>query len=126
VTELIRTLIDEHEMGWNEAWEITQATCGYTNHTLMPEAHERWPVDRFECVLPRHLQILHEINHRFLGQVAARWPGEQYRLEQLSLIEEGSAILACTDVRVDPRAMFDVQAFRYKSYVVLALPLRVA
>jgi starch phosphorylase len=90
VTELMRTLVDEHEMGWDEAWEITQASCGYTNHTLMPEALERWPVDMFERVLPRHLQILHEINHRFLKQVAARWPGDQRRLERMSLIEEGS------------------------------------
>jgi starch phosphorylase len=89
VTELMRTLIDEHEIGWDEAWEITQASCGYTNHTLMPEALERWPVEMFERILPRHLQILHEINHRFLGQVAARWPHDQRRLERMSLIEEG-------------------------------------
>jgi starch phosphorylase len=89
VTELMRTLIDEHEIGWDEAWEITQASCGYTNHTLMPEALERWPVEMFERILPRHLQILYEINHRFLGQVAARWPGDQRRLERMSLIEEG-------------------------------------
>jgi starch phosphorylase len=90
VTELMRTLIDEHEMRWDEAWEITQATCGYTNHTLMPEALERWPVEMFERVLPRHLQILYEINHRFLDQVATRWPGDHKRLERMSLIEEGS------------------------------------
>jgi starch phosphorylase len=90
VTELMRTLIDEHEMAWDEAWEITQASCGYTNHTLMPEALERWPLTMFERVLPRHLQILHEINHRFLGSVAARWPGDQQRLARMSIIEEGS------------------------------------
>ncbi len=90
VTELMRTLIDEYEMGWDEAWEITQATCGYTNHTLMPEALERWPVEMFGVVLPRHLQILHEINSRFLQQVAARWPGDESRLQRMSLIEEGN------------------------------------
>jgi starch phosphorylase len=89
VTELMRTLIDEHEMSWEEAWEITQASCGYTNHTLMPEALERWPVEMFDRVLPRHLQILYEINRRFLAQVAARWPGEHQRIDRMSLIEEG-------------------------------------
>ena len=90
VTELMRTLIDEHEVSWEEAWEITQAACGYTNHTLMPEALERWPLEMFERVLPRHLQILYEINHRFLGEVEARWPGDQQRLKRMSLIEEGT------------------------------------
>jgi glycogen phosphorylase len=90
VTELMRTLVDEHEMAWEEAWEITQASCGYTNHTLMPEALERWAVDMFERVLPRHLQILYEINHRFLKQVKARWPGDKARQQRMSLIEEGT------------------------------------
>ena len=93
VLELMRTLIDEHEVEWDEAWEITQASCGYTNHTLMPEALERWPVEMFAQVLPRHLQILHEINHRFLKQVASRWPGDQHRLQRMSLIEEGTSQL---------------------------------
>ena len=91
VTELMRTLVDEHEINWEEAWDITQAACGYTNHTLMPEALERWPVDLFERVLPRHLQILYEINHRFLKKVAARWPGDEERLERMSLIQEGAS-----------------------------------
>ncbi len=90
VAELMRTLVDEHDIPWDEAWEITQAVCGYTNHTLMPEALERWPVDLFERVLPRHLQIIYEINHRFLGEVAKRWPGDEGRLQRMSLIEEGS------------------------------------
>jgi starch phosphorylase len=89
VTELMRTLVDEYEMDWDEAWQITQATCGYTNHTLMPEALERWSIEMFQEVLPRHLQILHEINQRFLTQVANRWPGETDRLGRMSLIEEG-------------------------------------
>jgi starch phosphorylase len=90
VLEVMRTLIDEHEVNWEDAWEITQASCGYTNHTLMPEALERWPIDMFGQVLPRHLQILHEINHRFLRQVADRWPGDQQRLQRMSLVEEST------------------------------------
>jgi starch phosphorylase len=89
VAELMRTLIDEHDLVWEEAWQITQAVCGYTNHTLMPEALEKWSVELFERVLPRHLQIIYEINHRFLGEVSARWPGDEGRLERMSLIEEG-------------------------------------
>ena len=89
VAELMRTLVDEHDLAWEEAWEITRAVCGYTNHTLMPEALEKWPVDLFGKVLPRHLQIVYEINHRFLQQVDRRWPGDQGRQQRMSLIEEG-------------------------------------
>jgi starch phosphorylase len=88
VAELMRTLVDEHAMEWDEAWQITQATCGYTNHTLMPEALERWPVEMFERLLPRHLQIIYEINHRFLTQVEQRWPGQVARMQKMSVIEE--------------------------------------
>jgi glycogen phosphorylase len=90
VVELMRTLVDEHNVDWDEAWEITQASCSYTNHTLMPEALERWPVTLFEKLLPRHLQIIYEINHRFLRQVDQRWRGDGGRLSRMSLIEEGS------------------------------------
>ncbi len=90
VAELLRTLIDEHGMEWDKAWKITQAVCGYTNHTLMPEALEKWPVELFERVLPRHLQLIYEINRRFLDAVADRWPGDTGRLERMSLIEEGN------------------------------------
>src|SRR5579863_1083971 len=90
VLELMRTLVDEHEIAWEEAWEITQAACAYTNHTLMPEALERWPLNMFERVLPRHLQILYEINHRFLKQVEARWPADPSRQARMSLIEGNS------------------------------------
>lgn len=88
VAELMRTLVDEHDVDWEEAWEITQAVCGYTNHTLMPEALEKWPVWLFERVLPRHLQIIYEINRRLLEQVSVRWPGDLGRIQRMSLIEE--------------------------------------
>ena len=89
VTELMRTLIDEHNMGWDEAWELTQATLSYTNHTLLPEALEKWPVPLMEYVLPRHQQIIYEINHRFLKQVSSHWPNDSDRLRRMSVIEEG-------------------------------------
>jgi len=87
VAELMRMLVDEQHLPWEEAWRITVATLGYTNHTLLPEALERWPVPLFERVLPRHLQIVHEINRRFLDQVEARWPGDGARRARLSIIE---------------------------------------
>jgi glycogen phosphorylase len=89
VAELMRLLIDEQALPWEFAWDITQATLGYTNHTLMPEALEKWSVELFERVLPRHLQIIYEINHRFLEQVGETWPGDEERVRRLSLIEEG-------------------------------------
>lgn len=88
VAELMRVLVDEHGIGWEQAEDLTRAVCGYTNHTLMPEALERWPVSLMEYVLPRHLQIILEINHRFLGEVRSRWPGQEHRAARMSLIEE--------------------------------------
>src|SRR5947209_5727782 len=88
VAELMRLLVDEQHIQWERAWEITQATCSYTNHTLMPEALERWPVELFEKVLPRHLQLIYEINNRFLQTVTKQWPGEDDRFRELSIIEE--------------------------------------
>jgi glycogen phosphorylase len=88
VAELMRFLVDEHDVPWEKAWRITTATCAYTNHTLLPEALERWPVDLLEHVLPRHLQIIYEINRRFLDGVAGRWPGDTARQRRMSLIEE--------------------------------------
>src|SRR5580704_16595110 len=88
VAELMRVLIDDEGLDWDAAWSITERTIGYTNHTLLPEALERWPVALFERLLPRHLQIICEINQRFLWQVQLRWPGDDDRLGRMSIIEE--------------------------------------
>ena len=88
VAELMRVLVDDEGLEWDAAWSITLRTIGYTNHTLMPEALERWPVALFERLLPRHLQIICEINQRFLWQVQLRWPGDDQRLSRMSIIEE--------------------------------------
>jgi starch phosphorylase len=90
VAELMRILIDERRLGWDEAWEITVATFGYTNHTLLPEALEKWPLGLFRESLPRHLEIIYEINSRFLDEVRAHFPGDVERVRRMSLIgEEG-------------------------------------
>jgi starch phosphorylase len=88
VAELMRLLIDEHLMEWEPAWEITQKTLAYTNHTLLPEALERWPLSMFAEMLPRHLEIIYEINYRFLNQVRQRFPREEERVRRMSLIDE--------------------------------------
>ena len=89
VPELMRLLMDVHHLGWDEAWAITRKTMAYTNHTLLPEALERWSVHLFGRLLPRVLDIIYEINARFLTEVARRWPGDTERLARMSLIEEG-------------------------------------
>jgi starch phosphorylase len=89
VAELMRLLVYEHDLPWEAAWEITVPTFGYTNHTLLPEALERWPVPLFERVLPRHLSIIYEINRRFLDDVRLFYPGDDAKARALSLIEEG-------------------------------------
>ncbi len=89
IPELMRMLIDIEKLGWDEAWEITTRTFGYTNHTVLPEALERWPVELLERVLPRHLQIIYEINRRFLDGVREKYPNDDDRCRRMSIIEEG-------------------------------------
>jgi starch phosphorylase len=90
VAELMRLLMDEHQLGWDKAWQITTKTMAYTNHTLLPEALERWPANLFGRLLPRILEIIYEINARFLREVANHWPGDKDRLARMSIIEEGA------------------------------------
>jgi starch phosphorylase len=105
VAELMRLLIDEHEMDWEKAWDVTRNTFAYTNHTLLPEALEKWPLPLFRSVLPRHLEIIYEINRRFLDEVRVRYPGDGGVASRLSLIDEGGekyvrmANLACVGSR---------------------------
>ncbi len=89
VAELMRILVDEFALSWETAWAVTNKACGYTNHTLLPEALETWSVSLLERVLPRHLQIIYEINQRFLAEVSARCPGDSDRTARMSLISEG-------------------------------------
>jgi starch phosphorylase len=89
VPELMRILLDQVHLPWGEAWQITQKTLAYTNHTLLPEALEKWPVAWFQQMLPRQLEIIYEINRRFLGNVRGRFPGDQERVQRVSLIEDG-------------------------------------
>ncbi len=88
IPELMRILVDLKQLSWERAWEITCATFGYTNHTLLPEALEEWPLDLVERVLPRHLQIIYEINRRFLVGIQRQYPGDVERLRRMSLIAE--------------------------------------
>jgi len=88
VAELMRLLMDEHQMGWEQAWEITHQSLAYTNHTLLPEALEKWPLPLFASVLPRHLEIIYEINRRFLDEIRPQVGGDNEKLARLSLIDE--------------------------------------
>ncbi|MGE5358272.1 MAG: glycogen/starch/alpha-glucan phosphorylase [Bacteroidales bacterium] len=88
VAELMRLLVDEHAIGWEEAWRITEQTFGYTNHTVLPEALEKWPVPLFQEMLPRPFEIICEINRRFLDQLRTRYPGDDDRCRRMSLIDE--------------------------------------
>jgi starch phosphorylase len=90
VAELMRVFVDEEKLPWERAWELTRRSLGYTNHTLLPEALERWPIELFEELLPRHLQIIFEINHRFLREVHVFAPGDDARKRRMSIIQEGS------------------------------------
>ena len=91
VPELMRILLDEAHLGWDQAWSLTQRTLAYTNHTLLPEALEKWPVAWFEMMLPRHLEIVYEINRRLLDSVRTRFPGDEGRAQRISLIEDGAS-----------------------------------
>ena len=101
IAELMRLLVDEHGQDWDEAWEVTRRTFAYTNHTLLPEALERWPLEMFRAILPRHLEIICEINARFLNEVRLRFFGDDARVARMSLIDEAGeryvrmAHLAC-------------------------------
>jgi starch phosphorylase len=90
VPELMRILLDEAKLGWDAAWDLTQRTLAYTNHTLLPEALEKWPLAWFEALLPRHLEIVFEINRRLLDDARRRFPGDGGRLARVSLVEEGA------------------------------------
>lgn len=101
VAELMRLLLDEHGMDWDTAWNITSHSLGYTNHTILPEALERWPLPLFASVLPRHLELIYEINRRFLEEIRMRFPGDEALVQRVSIIEESGeryvrmAYLAC-------------------------------
>jgi glycogen phosphorylase len=88
VAELMRILLDEAQLGWDQAWDLTRKTLAYTNHTLLPEALEKWPLAWFQMMLPRHLEIILEINRRLLDEVRRRFPGDAGRVERVSLVEE--------------------------------------
>ena len=88
VTELMRILLDDAHLGWDQAWDLTRKTLAYTNHTLLPEALEKWPVAWFELLLPRQLEIIYEINRRLLDEAHVRFPGDEGRIERISLVEE--------------------------------------
>jgi starch phosphorylase len=89
VPELMRILLDDAQLSWDQAWDITQRTLAYTNHTLLPEALEKWPVAWFEALLPRNLEIIYELNRRLLDTIQSRYPGDEGRVQRMSLIEEG-------------------------------------
>jgi starch phosphorylase len=89
VAELMRVLLDDAHLGWDDAWSLTWRTLAYTNHTLLPEALEKWPAEGFEVLVPRQLEIIYEINRRLLDDVRKRFPGDEGRVERMSLVEEG-------------------------------------
>ena len=89
VPELMRILLDDARLGWDEAWDLTRRALAYTNHTLLPEALEKWPLAWFEMLLPRHLEIIFEINRRLLDDARTRFPGDGARIARVSLVEEG-------------------------------------
>jgi starch phosphorylase len=100
IPELLRIFVDEHHLAWEKAWELTQASVGYTNHTLLAEALETWSVDLFQRLLPRHLSLIYEINRRFLRQVKSRFPYDEGRISRMSLIDEGNGSFDSKRIRM--------------------------
>ena len=94
VAELMRILLDEEGLGWNEAWEVTTKTCAYTNHTIMAEALEKWPIDLFSRLLPRVYQIIQEIDRRFILQIRAQYPGNEEKIRKMSILRDGQVKMA--------------------------------
>ena len=94
VAELMRILLDEENLGWDEAWEITTKTCAYTNHTIMAEALEKWPIDLFSRLLPRIYQIIQEIDRRFVNQVRAMYPGDEGKVKRMAILMDGQVKMA--------------------------------
>ena len=123
--ELMRLLLDEHGLGWDAAWAITRQAVSYTNHTLMPEALETWPVRLFEQLLPRHLEIVYEINHRFLEAVKQRFPDDVALLRRVSLIDEGQAGGGHGERRVRMAALSIVASHRVNGVAALHSELMV-
>ena len=94
VAELMRILLDEENLGWNEAWDITTKCCAYTNHTIMAEALEKWPIDLFSRLLPRIYQIIQEIDRRFIAQVRAQYPGNEEKVKKMAILMDGQVKMA--------------------------------
>lgn len=94
VAELMRILLDEENLGWNEAWDITTKCCAYTNHTIMAEALEKWPIDLFSRLLPRIYQIIQEIDRRFIAQVRAKYPGNEEKVKKMAILMDGQVKMA--------------------------------
>lgn len=88
IPELMRVLVDIEELPWEQAWDITVKTCAYTNHTVLPEALERWPCSMLQSILPRHMEIIYHINYLHLQNVEKKWPGNMDKMRHMSLIEE--------------------------------------
>ena len=94
VAELMRVLMDDHDLSWDEAWEITCKTCAYTNHTIMSEALEKWPIELFSRLLPRIYQIVEEINRRFVLRIQQMYPGNQEKIRKMAIIYDGQVKMA--------------------------------
>ena len=88
----MRILLDEYGLGWDEAWAITTKTCAYTNHTIMAEALEKWPIDLFQRLLPRVYQIVDEINRRFVNEIRSRYPGQPEKVQKMAVLYEGRCV----------------------------------